>query len=275
MERAAQWCSPGLGSRRLDAITWIVIDLETTGLDPARHQVREFAALVVAGSGEIEETHSWIGPQPRGSELAACLRAVADRLDTDAVVVAHNLAFDTGFLAELGDVVPAALAHPVSWLCSMRLTGATTTLDALAARAGVTPLARHTAVGDATTLANTLKHLAIRAREHGSANVGGLAVACASSFGSSPSSAGRRHVRATLTPGWSGVRQQLDHVVPIELVSSVQRRTFRRAVAQSNVGEDGPRTLTSTREIAAELRAVGITAAALDLLLTEPLAIDT
>jgi DNA polymerase-3 subunit epsilon len=118
---------------------YAVIDLETTGLNVGmRHRICEIAIIGVDSSGRIRD--EWcslvnperdLGPQAvHGITAADARRApsfanlachVADRL-RGRIVVAHNLAFDAGFLraefARMGHDVPVAYADG---LCTMRL----------------------------------------------------------------------------------------------------------------------------------------------------------
>lgn len=83
---------------------WIALDVETTGLSPTRHEIRELALVPFGIDGDADEhvlrfTPVDFHPSPLAatrSRLAALLRAIGD----DTVLVAHNAAFDLAFLAE-------------------------------------------------------------------------------------------------------------------------------------------------------------------------------
>lgn len=118
---------------------YAVIDLETTGLNVGmRHRICEIAIVLVDSSGRIRD--EWcslvnperdLGPQAvhgitaadarRAPSFAGLACHVADRL-RGRIVVAHNLAFDAGFLhaefARMGHDVPVTYDRG---LCTMRL----------------------------------------------------------------------------------------------------------------------------------------------------------
>lgn len=115
--------------RELTNATFAVIDVETTGLDPRVDRVVEVACLRVVAGEIVERFASLVNPNrpiparasdvhgifardlveaPTLFELEPRLRA----LTADAVVVAHNARFDTGFLA-------CVARRPV--LCTMQM----------------------------------------------------------------------------------------------------------------------------------------------------------
>lgn len=83
---------------------WIALDLETTGLSPTRHAIRELAVVPFGIDDDHTEhvlrfTPLDFHPVPRPatrSRLVELLRAIGE----DSVLVAHNAAFDLAFLAE-------------------------------------------------------------------------------------------------------------------------------------------------------------------------------
>jgi len=114
---------------RLRETTFAVVDVETTGVNPAVDRVVEVACALIRAGKEVAAFSSLIDP---GCEIPAVASAVhhitnarvrgapsihdvAPKLSAmcaDAVVVAHNARFDLGFLPFLGH-------RPT--LCSMRL----------------------------------------------------------------------------------------------------------------------------------------------------------
>ena len=101
---------------------YVIIDTETTGLNPAEDRVFEIAAVEVIG-GKItgKEYHSYINPEKRLSDESKAIckidddsfllehKKFADVIDDflrfiadDAALVAHNVSFDINFInAEL------------------------------------------------------------------------------------------------------------------------------------------------------------------------------
>ena len=160
---------------------YAVVDVETTGLRPSRHdRIVEIAVVQVAPDGEIESDWSTLvnpmrdlGPQViHGIRAADVLHApsferiagtVASLL-TGRVFVAHNASFDLGFVrssfGDLGYDVP--LVWPAS-MCTMHwaselLPGASRTLAGCCAHAGITMSTAHEALSDATATAGLLRH---------------------------------------------------------------------------------------------------------------------
>lgn len=171
-------------SRLPGGARFAVVDLETTGLDPETDRVVEVAVvgvdIDVAGVARVGE--GWdslvdpgrpvssgfvhgiddvmIARAPRFRDIVPdVLAALAGR-----VVVAHNLAFDAGFLrAEFrrsGIAAPDPLRHGI---CTLMMARAAVSgrhgLTACCARFGVAHEAPHTALGDARATAQVLLHL--------------------------------------------------------------------------------------------------------------------
>lgn len=108
---------------------FVVIDTETTGIDPAKDKVVEVATATVSGPSVGHGFDTLINPgTPIPPTASAChhltdadvigaptLDAIAGKLAEqaqDAVLVAHNANFDRGFLPCLADK---------KWLCTMRM----------------------------------------------------------------------------------------------------------------------------------------------------------
>lgn len=163
----------------------IVLDTETTGLDPAEgHRVVEIGAVELVNHVPTGRTfHEYLDPQrPMPPEALAVhgltdgflrgkptFRAVAARLLDflgDAPLVIHNAAFDLKFLnAELAQAglpaLPAARAVDTVQIARARFPGASASLDALCRRFGVdnSGRSRHGALLDSEILAEVYLEL--------------------------------------------------------------------------------------------------------------------
>lgn len=101
---------------RLKDATYVVFDVETTGLSAERDRLIEIAAIKVKNGAEIDSFESYINPKRPISELITRLTSITDDdvkdapfeeevmtnfynwLDEDDILVAHNAKFDLGFL---------------------------------------------------------------------------------------------------------------------------------------------------------------------------------
>jgi DNA polymerase III subunit epsilon len=118
-----------------------LIDVETTGRDPAIDRVIELG-IVVGRSGEVVEKHSWlVNPGQPIPEESRAVHGISDDMVADkpafaaiadevlkalrgAIPAAYNASFDRAFvMAELhrtgregGHVLPASLAPNVEWI---------------------------------------------------------------------------------------------------------------------------------------------------------------
>jgi DNA polymerase III subunit epsilon len=162
-----------------------IVDVETTGSDPARDRITEIAVLEVSGfaltaqwstlvnpggtiPGSIQAltgiTQEMVESAPRFAHIAAELY---ERL-AGRVFVAHNARFDYGFLRREFD--RAGLKYLARTLCTVRLSrrlypGAQGhDLDSLIERHGLECEARHRAAPDAAAL---WQFLCVAAADHG------------------------------------------------------------------------------------------------------------
>jgi len=101
---------------KLKDATYVVFDVETTGLSAERDRLIEIAAVKVKNGTEIDSFESYINPQRPISELITRLTSITNDdvrdaplekevmtnfynwLDKDDILVAHNAKFDLGFL---------------------------------------------------------------------------------------------------------------------------------------------------------------------------------
>jgi DNA polymerase-3 subunit epsilon len=166
----------------LDAATWVVVDLETTGGAPGNgHGIIEIGALKLTGGKVIDRFAELVHPGRRLPPFITGLTGITDamladrpRIDAvlprfvdfarDAVLVAHNAAFDLGFLnaarlASDGQVFDQPHA------CTLRLARRLLPqvrrkgLDALAGHFGIPLVDRHRAMGDARITVEVLFQL--------------------------------------------------------------------------------------------------------------------
>jgi DNA polymerase-3 subunit epsilon len=167
-----------IDDRPLSALTYVVFDTETTGLQPHRDEVVQIGALRIVNGrvvpGEVIDQLVNPGiPIPTASTaihgIAAADVAGAPGIEpaarafhdfcAGAVIVAHNAPFDIAFLNRHAARTGVTFDHPVldTVLMSAVIWGAATThtLDALADRLGAHLPAdvRHTALGDARATA--------------------------------------------------------------------------------------------------------------------------
>jgi len=177
-ERGRRFSEPlMLPTGPLAASRYVVFDLETTGLQPSYgDRIVSIGAVVIEG-GAIAEgrrftsfaqpgrpippastaihgiTDAMVAHAPPWPEAVAAFHGFAG----DAVLVAHNAAFDMACLHAAEDQAGVRFANPA--LCSLRLSQwldpdePTHDLDSIAARHGLVVAGRHDALGDAEATA--------------------------------------------------------------------------------------------------------------------------
>ena len=157
-----------------------MIDLETTGLFPQKHdRVVEIALVSLSDSGVLEDEWSTlinpqrdVGPtrihgiRARDVLKAPTFREVVPHLIRSVAgrtVVAHNARFDTQFLDYEFDRANVHTRPPTPSLCTMQwstrfLRGSSRKLKDCCFAAGVEHSAEHTALGDARAVAGLMLH---------------------------------------------------------------------------------------------------------------------
>ncbi len=116
-EEAFQVVSPALEDIAFKDATFVVFDIETTGLSSARDQIIEIGAVKLKQSGIIEHFQRFVNPQESLSTFTTELTSITDEMLKDAptidqvlpeflafaedsILVAHNALFDIGHIAE-------------------------------------------------------------------------------------------------------------------------------------------------------------------------------
>lgn len=158
---------------------YVLLDLETTGSNPVHDRITEIAALRVEYGRVVDRWSSLIQPGQRISPYIQRLTGIDDHMVADAppfgavlprllalldgaVLVAHNVRFDYGFLKQAA--AREGIDLRVKTLCTVRLSRRLYPqahghgLDALMHRHGLQTAARHRAMGDVELLHDWLKH---------------------------------------------------------------------------------------------------------------------
>ena len=101
-------------------ITYIFIDIETSGLDPDFHEILEIACIKIEPNGKKQTYYTKIHPMnieiantkaleingynPKDWRDASYPPEVAEKLETflsGAMLIGHNIKFDVAFISEL------------------------------------------------------------------------------------------------------------------------------------------------------------------------------
>ncbi len=191
--------SAAIEQTALNDLAYVVFDTETTGLDPARDEIVQLAAMRVVNGrivdGEVFETlidpqrpippgatavHGITPQMVIGAPHIAEAGARFHRFAAGAVLVAHNAPFDMAFLRRHEADICQRFDNPIldTVLASAVLfgQGESHSLDALAARFGIVipEAARHTALGDAQATAQALVRMLPMLRARGFGTFGDL-----------------------------------------------------------------------------------------------------
>jgi DNA polymerase III epsilon subunit family exonuclease len=181
----------------LEDATYVVVDLETTGLRPGSSQICEIGAVRVAGFEIVDAFETLVDPRERLSPVVSSLTGLSDRMlrgapppgvavqrflafAGDAVLVAHNARFDLSFLdRETERLTGSRLGNPVVDTVSLarRLVGGRVpgaSLAHLSHWVGTSVEPCHRALPDAQATAEVLLRLIGLAQERGARTVADL-----------------------------------------------------------------------------------------------------
>jgi DNA polymerase-3 subunit epsilon len=168
---------------------YVVLDLETTGANPVFDRVTEIALVRMEQGVEVARWSTLVNPGVSIPPFIQNLTGIHDAMVADAppfadvaqrllqllqgaVLVAHNVRFDHGFLKN--EFERLQLALPGKTLCSVRLSRAlypqhrSHGLDAIMQRHGLHTASRHRAMGDVEVV---LAWLQLAAQEFGQAQL--------------------------------------------------------------------------------------------------------
>jgi DNA polymerase III subunit epsilon len=169
---------------RLEDLTYVVFDTETTGLSPSSDEIVQIAAVRLVNGRRVQrevfdtlvdpqrpipqsstEVHGITEDMVKGAPTMAEAGKRFHDFARGAVLVAHNAPFDMEFLRRHESAIGASFDHPVldTVLLSAVVYGQLEqhSLDALTARLGITipEEARHTAIGDTVATADAFLKL--------------------------------------------------------------------------------------------------------------------
>lgn len=148
--------------------TIIALDIETTGLDPARDAIMEIGLVRFQGSRIDDTWQSLINPGRPIPPFITQLTGIDDAMLThapritnvleelqkivgDLPILGHNIGFDISFLQQLGLFYQNQLIDTYDLASVLLPDAGRYRLDALASALGVVPQQRHRALEDAST----------------------------------------------------------------------------------------------------------------------------
>lgn len=172
---------------------YVVFDLETTGLSPVNDSVIEFGAVKIKNREVTDRFSAFVNPQVPIPFVIEQLTGIndsmvenAETIDKvlpqfldfckDAVLVAHNAGFDTGFIKEKAKTV-LNLKYERTVVDTVGLSRALLpqlgkfTLDHVAKVLGIPPFNHHRAVDDAEACADIFKALIAKLENRGLKNL--------------------------------------------------------------------------------------------------------
>lgn len=157
--------------------TFVVLDIETTGLDPRNDQITEIGAVKIKNKKVIDTFKTFVNPEKLIPEKITKLTGITDdmvkdapTIDTvmpefkaffsDAPLVAHNASFDIGFIKEKCKKINVEIKNPIvdTLTLSRELLKDIKKhkLDIVAKRLGVQLENHHRALDDAKATADIL-----------------------------------------------------------------------------------------------------------------------
>jgi len=183
------------GARTLDG-DYVVFDIETTGLSSETCRIIEFGAVKISGGKIVDRFSSFVNPRQALPEKIIELTHITDDMLTDAplieevlpkflqfagdaVLVAHNAPFDTGFLrtwakrcGQNADDLPTFCTLALARALFPELTNHR--LNTVAKHLNVSLTGHHRAVNDAEATAHIFLKCLDLLRERGTARLGEL-----------------------------------------------------------------------------------------------------
>jgi DNA polymerase-3 subunit epsilon len=187
--RRGDYIDPSLPPQPLAGLSYVVVDVETTGGPPPHHRITEIAAVIVR-NGEIQEVfETLVNPERSIPPFVSRLTNITWDMVKDApkfsaigpdlleklegnVFVAHNAQFDWSFLShEIQRASGARISG--NQLCTVRLARRLLphlpkrSLDYVANYFGIEISGRHRAAGDAIATAHCLVRLLREAENRG------------------------------------------------------------------------------------------------------------
>lgn len=165
----------------LDQARYVIVDLETTGQSPETTGITEIGAVRIENGKEVGRFDTLVNPGRPIPPYVANLTGITDDMvagappiedliesfvtfSADAILVAHNAAFDAALLDQ---ITRRLLGRPLGLpsLCTLKLTRVLmpeltkASLDALSVHFELTSDARHRAMADAELTASVLERL--------------------------------------------------------------------------------------------------------------------
>lgn len=169
--------------------TYVVFDLETTGLSPVNDRIIEIGAVKMCGGKVTDRFSTFVNPQIPIPFNIESLTGISDSMVENAgtieeilpeflefckgaVMVAHNAGFDVGFIKEktdsiLGRKFECTVVDTVALSRALLPSLGKFTLDHVAKALGVPPFNHHRAVDDAEACADIFAALIDKLRARG------------------------------------------------------------------------------------------------------------